>query len=389
MMKTINELINQLKDKEITCKKLGELCSIEKGEQLNKSLMAKDYKLPVFIYPVYNGGTNPSGYWDKFNVDKDTISISQGGCSAGYVNWIKENFWAGAHCFFLKKCEINYRYLYFYLKFNQDKLYELQQGAGIPGLSKQDLYNLDIYFPSLPYQQQIVKILDEFTELEAELEARKVQCKFWQQYLLNDKNWATTDIIHIKLKDLFNYRNGYTPLTTNESFWKDGTIPWFRVDDIHNFGSILYDSDKHITPIAVKGDNYIEPDSIIITTTATIGVHALVKVKSLCNQRFTILTLKNKYKNKIDMKFIYYYCYLLDKFCIQHQNASTFNSVDMSEFENFIFNIPSLEYQQKIVSILDQFNNLTTNLQDGIPAEIKLRNEQYHYYLKQLLCFDK
>ena len=60
----------------------------------------------------------------------------------------------------------------------------------------------------------------------------------------------------------------------------------------------------------------------------------------------------------------------------------------MAEFENFIFNLPPLEYQNKIVSILDQFNNLTTSLQDGIPAEIKLRNEQYHYYLKQLLSFN-
>ncbi|MBO6072824.1 restriction endonuclease subunit S [bacterium] len=80
------------------------------------------------------------------------------------------------------------KYFYYFLFSIQTKIYSLSSGGGSPTISYKDLYNLDIYFPSLPYQQQIVKILDEFTELEAELEARKIQYKFWQQYLLNDKN---------------------------------------------------------------------------------------------------------------------------------------------------------------------------------------------------------
>ena len=384
-MITINELIKELHLIDIKHVKLGDICSFKRGKIISNDEINSSFKK---IYPVYSSKTLNNGilgFIDTYDFDGTYISWTTDGY-AGEVFWHQnEKFNITNICGLISlknKDKINLKFLYYYLKLNLKQY--VNNSCPIPKMMEKDLYNLDIEFPPLPYQQQIVKILDDFTELEA----RKIQYKFWQNYLLNDKKWSTTNIIHIKLKDLFNYRNGYTPSTSNELFWKGGTIPWFRIDDIRNFGSILYDANKHITPIAVKGDRYIEPDSIIIATTATIGVHALIKVKSLCNQRFTILTLKDEYKNKVDIKFIYYYCYLLDKFCIEHQNASTFNSVDMLEFENFIFNIPPLEYQNKIVSILDQFNNLTTNLQDGIPAEIKLRKEQYQYYLKQLLNFN-
>ena len=383
-MTTISNLIKELKITNITHTRLEDLCILKTGDLVVKS------ECDSGKIPVISGGKLPMGYVNRYNFDGENITVARCG-GAGFVDWHEGKIWVNDKCIILTNLNRNLilpKYLYYFLFSIQPKIYSLSSNGGSPTISYKNLYNLDIYFPSLPYQQQIVKILDEFTELEAELEARKIQYKFWQQYLLNDKNWETTNILHIKLKDLFNYRNGYTPLTSNSNFWNNGAIPWFRIDDIRNFGSILYDASKHITPLAVKGNNYIEPDSIIVATTATIGVHALIKVKSLCNQRFTILTIKDEYRKKIDMKFIYYYCYLLDKFCIEHQNASTFNSVDMLEFENFIFNIPPLEYQNKIVWILDQFNDLTTNLQDGIPAEIKLRKEQYQYYLKQLLDFN-
>ena len=390
-MITINELIKELKIVKITHAKLEDVITCQRGKTLRS-------KCNEGSIPIVASGEKPLGYTDKSNRNQPCITISSSGNAGGIILYWDKPIWAADCLTVVSKNNqiVNLKYLYYFLLTLQPTLISLSTGGAQKHIYAKNFYNLDIYFPSLPYQQQIVKILDDFTELESkleselesELEARKKQYTFWQNYFLNDKNWTTSNIFHIKLEDLFDYRNGYTPSTSNELFWKGGTVPWFRIDDIRNSGSILYDADKHITPISVKGNKYIEPDSIIIATTATIGVHALVKVKSLCNQQLTILTLKGKYKNKVNMKFIYYYCYLLDEYCIRNKKFSSFPSVDMNSFDNFVFNIPSLEYQNNIVEILDRFNNLTTNLQDEIPAEIKLRKEQYQYYLKQLLNFN-
>ena len=84
-------------------------------------------------YPVINGGVNPSGYIEQYNCNENSITISQGGASAGYVNFITKKFWLGAHCYALKPHEnIHNRFLYHFVKMNEYKLMNNQYGAGIP-----------------------------------------------------------------------------------------------------------------------------------------------------------------------------------------------------------------------------------------------------------------
>ena len=131
-MSKLNELINKLCPNGVEYKKLGKVCNITKGVQFNKSDMNN-----FGTYPVINGGINPSGYIEQYNQEPFTITVSQGGASAGFVNWLDIKFWAGAHCYVVNggECIID-RYLYHYLKSKQYKLQECQYGAGIPALAK-------------------------------------------------------------------------------------------------------------------------------------------------------------------------------------------------------------------------------------------------------------
>lgn len=193
-------------------------------------------------------------------------------------------------------------------------------------------------------------------------------------------------IRYIKLIELFYIKNGYTPSTSVKEYWNDGDIPWFKMEDIRTSGRILEDSITHITKKAVKGNLFPE-NSIIISTSATIGEHALIKVKSLANQRFTYMVLKEKYREIINIKYLYYYCFLLGDYCKNNLNSGNFNSVDMNAFKRFEFKIPSLEIQENIVSILDKFDKLTNSISEGLPAEIEARQKQYEYYRNKLLTF--
>ena len=189
----------------------------------------------------------------------------------------------------------------------------------------------------------------------------------------------------VELRQLFNYRNGYTPSKSEKSFWDEGTIPWFRMEDLREKGGVLTDSLQHINEQAVKGgpDRLFPANSILIATSATIGEHALVTVPHLSNQRFTSLAVKPAYADKIEMKFIYYYCFILDEWCRNNTTTSSFASVDMVGFKRFPFPVPPLEIQREIVQILDKFTQLEAELE----AELEARRRQYEYYRDQLLTF--
>ena len=85
-----------------------------------------------------NGGIYPSGRYDEYNTEKDNITISQGGASAGYVNWIKEPFWSGAHCYTVipNNNRVNKKFIYYTLKKHQQYFIDSQYGAGIPSLNR-------------------------------------------------------------------------------------------------------------------------------------------------------------------------------------------------------------------------------------------------------------
>ncbi len=185
------------------------------------------------------------------------------------------------------------------------------------------------------------------------------------------------------LEEVFEIKNGYTPSKNNPEFWKNGTIPWFRMEDIRENGRILKDSIQHITPKALKGKKLFPKNSIIISTTATIGEHALLIVDSLANQQFTFLSKKVNCNLALDMKFFFYQCFLLGEWCKNNINVSGFASVDMTAFKKYKFPIPPLEIQQEIVKILDAFTELNTELN----TELKARKKQYEYYREKLLTF--
>lgn len=177
------------------------------------------------------------------------------------------------------------------------------------------------------------------------------------------------------LTELFDTKNGYTPSKSKEEYWTNGTVPWFRMEDIRENGNILSKAIQYVSESAIKGSLF-PADSIIVATSATIGQHALIKVPSLANQRFTYLVLKDEFKEQIDIMFIYYCCFKLDEYCKECLNQGNFASVDMKKFLKFKFPVPPLEVQREIVRILDNFTFLTTEL----VAELAARQKQYEYY---------
>ena len=137
--------------------KLGQVAEIVKGKQVNGTEL-----LEQGDYYVMNGGTFPSGWLNKFNTEANTISISEGGNSCGYVQYNTSRYWSGGHCYSLKILhpqEVSDLYLYHFLKWQEGNIMALRIGSGLPNIQKKDLLHFPIILPTIDKQKSIISVL--------------------------------------------------------------------------------------------------------------------------------------------------------------------------------------------------------------------------------------
>ena len=147
---------------------LSDICDIVKGKQINGEYLSESGE-----YYVMNGGAEPSGYYSDYNVDANTISISEGGNSCGYVQFNTSPFWSGGHCYSIQNIadHVDNLYLYHYLKSNEDVIMKLRIGSGLPNIQKKDLAMFKIRVPAIEQQITISTFLSSL-ERKAEIEER-------------------------------------------------------------------------------------------------------------------------------------------------------------------------------------------------------------------------
>ena len=158
----------------------------------------------------------------------------------------------------------------------------------------------------------------------------------------------------MRLRFASEFRNGYTPSKANPEFWTDGTIPWYRMEDIRESGRFLKEAKQYITPEAVKGNGLFEAGSFILATTATIGEHAVLIVDSLANQRFTNLKIRKSLSHNLSGKYFFYYLFVVDEYCKTTTRTATFPAVNMDDLKNFGITIPPVSEQQSIVAHIEK-----------------------------------
>jgi len=386
-MNTIKQLIDKYCPDGVEYKKLGEVCkTIPAPFKVKTSQYLKKGKYAI----IDQGQSKIAGYTnDEFILIPKGEYVLYGDhtCTVKYVNF---RFAQGADGLKILKTEqLLTKYLYYALSNFNIENNEYKRHWSIV----KEIY---IPVPPISVQREIVRILDNFTsleaELEAELEARRKQYEYYRDQLLSFNYLNREDKKEVEWKTLgevFEMRNGYTPSKSHSDYWEGGTIPWFRMEDIRTCGRKLSDSILHITEKGIKGKGLFEKGTFILATTATIGEHALLIVDSLANQQFTNLKIRKLLTSSLSVDFVFYYMFVVDEFCKKHTNKSGFESVDMKALNKMPFPIPPLSTQHRIVSILDRFESLVNNITSGLPAEIAARHQQYEYYRDQLLTFKR
>ena len=139
---------------------LKAIASIDKGQQINGLSLSKTGK-----YYYLNGGITPSGYVDNYNTLENTIAISEGGNSCGFVSYNTQKFWSGGHCYTLKikNTQCRSKFLFFYLKYKEKDIMQLRVGSGLPNIQKKSLENFVVPLPTFEKQCYIERVLESIT----------------------------------------------------------------------------------------------------------------------------------------------------------------------------------------------------------------------------------
>lgn len=171
---------------------LGQLADICKGVQFDSDLFTDGGK-----YPMLNGGITPSGYSEYYNTEAETITISEGGNSCGYVNYMTERFWCGGHCYSLKvHSSVDKLFLYQLLKFNEKAIMAIRVGSGLPNVQGKALSEFPLKYPvSIKNQRAISEILNKADQEILALESQRDKYALIKQGMMQELLTGKTRLI--------------------------------------------------------------------------------------------------------------------------------------------------------------------------------------------------
>ena len=369
-MNYIEKMLQDYCPNGVEWKELGEVCVVNKGKQLNKTFLVDDGQ-----YPAYNGGKTYSGRTDSYNVTENTIIISQGGASAGFVNFVTTKFWANAHCYYLLPdiTRVNNRYLYHFLKMKQSYLMDFQHGAGIPALKSDKITKMPLPLPPLKIQEEIVKILDKFTEyiteLTAELTDRQKQYSFYRDKLLSFED----EVYQVEWKTMGEVAENldYLRKPVTKGSRSSGIYPYYGASGIVDFVDD-YIFDGEFLLVSEDGANLIArktPIAFPINGRTWVNNHAHVL----------------KFESQIDQKFVSYYLNHID--LSPYISGAAQPKLNKQNLNSILLPYPNEQIRKRIVQVLDNFDAVCNDLNIGLPKEIELRQKQYEYFREKLLTF--
>ena len=360
-MSKLDELIRELCPDGVEYKKLVDAVSIERGKRVVRSQLSISGK-----YPVYQNSLTPLGYHTDYNYNANTTFIIVAG-AAGEIGFSDKAFWAADDCFAVV-CPENVlnRYIYHLLLNNQNQLISKVRKASIPRLSRSAIENLVIPIPPLDVQREIVRILDNFTnltaELTAELAARKNQYEFYRDKLLTYD--SKTKIM--PLKDVAEIERGTRVVRSQLTeaglypVFQNALTPMGYYDKANRLGNNTF----LICAGAAGQIGYSDVDFWAADDCYTF------KCCEKLENRYLFHVLKNS-QHRIDAQ--------VRRASIPRISREAVGSIRIP--------IPPLDVQNRIVNVLDNFEKICSDLNIGLPAEIEARQKQYEYYRDKLLTF--
>lgn len=381
-MSRIDKLIERLCPDGVEYRSLGEVCELARGVRVIKKNLAEEGDIPVF-----QNALKPLGFNVESNRRGEMAFVICAG-AAGQVGYSKVAFWAADDCYTVESALMNDRFLYHLLLNQQHKLLSQVRKASIPRLSRAAIEKLRIPVPPMEVQEEIVRVLDTLTELEAELEAkleaeleaRKAQFAYFRNKLIS-QTAATSSLQELKEFGVF---TGSTPKKSEKHYFGD-EFPFYKPGDFDH-GKTALDTSDGLSALGLSAVKVVPGNStMVVCIGATIGKVGFAPTQGACNQQINVIPPNESF----DSRFVFH-C-ISSQYC-QDQiarlgNFSSMPILNLKNFAQILIPAPDLLEQQRIANTLDSFDILANDIFSGLPTEIEARRKQYAYYRDRLLAF--
>ena len=172
----------------------------------------------------------------------------------------------------------------------------------------------------------------------------------------------------VRLGEICDIINGFTPLRSNMDFWQNGDIPWFTIDDMRECGRQISSTRQFISQKAI-GENskrLLPPNSILLCCTASIGEYAITKIPLTTNQQFNGIVIKTKYKNFCNAKFLFWMMPTLKSTLLNLAGKTTFEFVSVQKVSQILIPLPPLPEQKCIVAKIEELLKFVDILQSSL-----------------------
>ena len=348
-------------------RKLGEVANIQKGQQLGKAEMSNNG-----AFYVLNGGMEPSGYTNQYNTFANTISISEGGNSCGYVSLNLEQFWSGGHNYTLQNPKIDTFFLYQWLKRHEKGIMALRVGSGLPNIQKSALQDVIVAYPKKSEQRAIAEILNKIDNLIT-LHQRKYDKfvnikKALLEKMFPQGNEMTPKIRFKGFTDAWEQRKlgevgkaqSGVGFPDREQGGKTG-VPFYKVSDMNNAGNEheMCSANNYVSEAQCKKNGWM-PITEISVVFAKVGAAIMLNRKRLVRISFLLdnNTMAYKFGTEWDIDFgktLFERIDLTD--LVQIGALPSYNATDVECVE---ISMPDKPEQHRIGVFFKQLDNLIT-----------------------------
>ena len=372
---------------EVEWKRLGDVVRIKNG---------KDHKaLGEGEFPVYGSG-GIMRYADTYAYNKPSVLIPRKG-SLGNLFFVDVPFWTVDTIFYTEIDEAQIRPKYFYYFLTTVGLGEMNQAGGVPSQTQSVLNELKIPIPcpdnpkkSLEIQAEIVRILDAFTamtaELTAELNLRQQQYNYYRDQLLS---FEEGEVEWMTLGEVAVIQRGASPRPIAKYITNDGNgVPWIKIGDTLPNSKYVNTTAQKVTVEGAKKSRLLKKGDFIISNSMSFGRPYILGIQGAIHDGWASI---RDFEETLNDNYLYHYLSstTVQNYWIGKINSGSVSNLNVDIIKTLPLPIPNLLTQKKIALSLDKFDALTTSLTEGLPREIELRQQQYEYYRDLLLSFPK
>lgn len=381
-MSRIDEMIHELAPAGVQYSRVDEVAVLKRGTAITKKNVVDG---PV---PVIAGGRAPAYFHNESNRAGETVAIAGSGAYAGFVSyWSKPIYVSDAFTVIPKDDRVNARYLYFWFQSQQELLHSFKSGGGVPHVYPRSVSGMRMPVPHLEVQLEIVRVLDKFTQLEAELEAelkaRRAQYDYYAGQLLT----IDEGVRRVRFGDVATIVRGASPRPIQKFITSDPEgLPWIKIGDVPADGKYITSTAQRVTIEGAAKSRRVLPGDFVLSNSMSFGRPYVSQIEGYIHDGWLAISA---FEDSFERDFLYY---LLRSTPVQEEfvrraGAGTVKNLNADIVRSVVIPVPPRAEQKRVIDLLDHFDALLNDIRIGLPAELAARRKQYEHYRDRLLTF--